>query len=265
MKITFARSSANHNAPSTSIREHIKNLFEAKYNVTRKIHVQDAPFCAKVAFANTCGYLLATIPPIVIDPRLIHHLRYGARHYAIGWWIVPIGVIAGIATFFALAQANGKTRTRWNSIPLLIVATGSLPAFRPEFPHANIVSVSILSIVLSTIATWIRYQPLHIEFAQDARILEPVPIESVKEQVSFWRGVLLTMSAVLLAAIIMWFNSMTTSNRQYDVEPNELMLLTNLSLFITYFGVIWFLFGPLAEAYKKYKRVSELLCKCKKS
>ncbi len=219
----------------------------------------DRAFCAKIAVANMLGYLVATIPPIIIDPKLIHHVRYGARHYPIGWWVLPISIVVGIATYAVMALVREQKRTIWNSIPLLLATGCSLPFFRPEFPHMTVLTATVFTFLLSIAATWIRYAPLKTERAHDPGLARDMRVKWVEGQSLFWRGATVAILAIFLTAINSWFRSMLDADRAFDTIPGELVLLTHLVIVLTSFGTSWFILGPLIEAVRKCKQANDLL------
>src|SRR6266550_3823308 len=147
----------------------------------------DSKFISKISTANTLGYWLVTIPPIIIDPKLIHHIRYGARSYSIGWWVLPIGMVVGLVTWFVLRRTPNRYRLFCNSIPLLIASVLTQIAFRPEFPHAYITGVTAMIIMLSMATTWIHYKFIDSTYVTDSKIDGSARLERAKEEIAFWR------------------------------------------------------------------------------
>jgi hypothetical protein len=221
----------------------------------------DIGFCIKIALANTAGYLMATVPPILIDPQLTHHVRYGARHYSIGWWVLLIGLAVGVSTFLTMAKIQRRHRAFWNSAPLWLASVLTLPFFLPEFPHMNLTGATAFFFVLSTAAVWIRYQPVESQYVDDPKIDRTARLERVKEEILFWRNGITTVLGTTIVAAISYCLLNLDGFRHVDPDPSEQVLACNYTGFSTGVYFIWLIFGPLAEAAKKTTEVRNLLLK----
>jgi magnesium-transporting ATPase (P-type) len=219
----------------------------------------DGGFCIMIALANTAGYLMATVPPILIDPKLTHHVRYGARHYPIGWWVLLIGLLVGVSTMLTMVRIERRFRAFWNSAPLLLATILTLPFFRPEFPHGNVFGAAAFCFVLSTLAVWIRYQPLESQYASDTRIDRTARLERVKEEIQFWRGGMMTVLGTAIVATISLCVMNFEGIKRFDTDASEQVLACNYAGFATAVAFLWLLFGPKAEAAKKCNEARGLL------
>lgn len=221
----------------------------------------DIGFCVKMSVANTLGYLMATIPPLVVDPKLLHHARYGARSYAVGWLVVPIGLVVGLLTFLVMSRIQKRNRPFWTSGPLLVACILSLPLFLPEFPHANVLGTTAICFALSTLTTWIHYHALDSEYATDEKIDRAARLERAKEEIVFWRSGLTAFLGVFLVVMLSWSGLMIDLARRIDTDPSEQMLLYNVVGFNVTFAALFIVFGPLAEAADKCREAQRVLLK----
>ncbi len=219
----------------------------------------DSKFISKISIANTLGYWLATIPPIIIDPKLTHHFRYGARTYAIGWWVLPIGLAVGMVTWLVLKRTQHAKRVFWNSIPLLVASGLTVIALRPEFPHAHVSGMTAMVILLSVATTWIHCWPVETDYARDMKIDRSARLERAKEEILFWRTSVLAMLAVFLAVLISWYGLLLEINERTDSVPSEQFLLNNLAQFFIAFSATWFICGPLVGGVNKCREAQDVL------
>ncbi|MGO9246537.1 MAG: hypothetical protein ACLPT4_00665 [Verrucomicrobiia bacterium] len=231
------------------------------YDALKKTEGDNAGFVIRVSVANTLAYLIATIVPMVVDPKLLHHVRYGARTYAIGWWVAPMGIVVLLTTIFVMNRSSKRSLVFWNSFPLLVAGTVTLPFFRPEFPHVYVFGMIIGCCALSMVATWIRYWPIEGDYASNRKIDRTARLERAKEEIGFWRGGMFAVLAVFLAAWIGWYKVSADYNLRIDPDLSEQSLIGVASMLnITFMG-LWMLFGPLAEAAKKTQEALGLLLK----
>ena len=58
----------------------------------------DLNFRLKVAFCQTFSFVWATVPPVIVDPLLFHHVRYGSRKYPMAfYYIIPGSIVLLVA------------------------------------------------------------------------------------------------------------------------------------------------------------------------
>ena len=102
------------------------------------------------------AYLLAVLPPTVIDHRLTSHSDFPPRYYPNAIYCAPIFVLA-VVIVIELFKAKSSLRALYGSVFVYVSAIiVSLPIFRPEFPHGNLLAVGTVSVILFsfTIFVW---------------------------------------------------------------------------------------------------------------
>src|SRR5712671_2428674 len=109
-----------------------------------------------VSAAAAAGYLSSALPPTFIDPLLEHHVRFGPRTYPFGWWIGLGAIPIGLATFAGLGAVSPKRRLLFSFLPLVLGAIVLFVYYRQEFPHANVVTWSLLYALLALVTIWLR-------------------------------------------------------------------------------------------------------------
>ncbi len=113
--------------------------------------------------SNLLGYLLATVPQLVVDPKLTSHVRFGAREYPYGWWVLLIAsAVAAWSWHLAGGCEKGASLGKCcfhGVLPLVVGALASIPIFAPEMPHMNLMFVSFSWTVLTVAGIGLRMLP----------------------------------------------------------------------------------------------------------
>ncbi|HEY2234857.1 MAG TPA: hypothetical protein VGK01_15405 [Candidatus Angelobacter sp.] len=204
----------------------------------------------KICITMLVGYLLATLPPIVLDPRLPSHVAFpGGRHYERAYYIVPIalGVVSGTWLWM------GNSRIRYVAITLLFVAACilSIPIFRPEVPHGNLIFVGTAWSLLSMLTLWI-----HTREIRDPSERTPLPasnarIDFIKEETAIWKGVSLGLGTGYLAIVMTLTLAFHTANREIVTSPRDIFILNQYSNFLLAFMSLFMFLGPIYESITK--------------
>src|SRR6266498_2116274 len=92
----------------------------------------------RIATAMLAGYLLATVPQVILDPQLKSHVTYVKRYYPFAYLIIPIAIIVFTATVI-IARFGRRQSRLVTAIPFIAGCALSAPIFRPEVPHGNLV------------------------------------------------------------------------------------------------------------------------------
>lgn len=95
----------------------------------------ESGFRWKIAIVSAAAYLLASVPPIFIDPLLQHHVRFGIRSYPYAlWFVIPISFLILLLTpldNFAIAMSTSFT-TSSCTLPCCTLITLSRFCFTDE-------------------------------------------------------------------------------------------------------------------------------------
>lgn len=213
-------------------------------------------FLAKVSFFNALGATLAVGVPTYVDPKLKTHAYHPGQTYPLGLWVLLVGPIVLVLTYLCMTQF---TKRKWHSswLPLAIVDACALWNFRAEFPHINVVIWTACYCLASFVASRIRFARVEFKFADDAHIHINARIERIKESISQWRTISVSMTTGYLALTIPWIAFLWISCASVVTDKKELFTLQmsqgiELLAFSTYVCV-----GPIIEAFSKYLFVSD--------
>ena len=157
----------------------------------------------KIGFFNSLGFALAVGVPTFFDPLLKSHVRFGAREYFLGPWVLLISPLVFIVTYWCIVKSS-KHKYFFSWFPLAVSGIAVLWNFRPELPHANVTLWIIYYCVASFFASWIRYTPMDFNFVCDGSIHINARIERIKESISQWRTILISIATGFLALIVPW-------------------------------------------------------------
>ena len=211
---------------------------------------QERTFRIKMSTWALLGYLLATVPQLLIDPELTSHYRFGARHYHYWWIVIPLSVGVLLVTWLILKRLS-QHRVFWASIPLILSLIISIPFFGPEIPHGNIVFVSFLWLTISMTTIWIHDAPLPNSQDWVDKVGSDYRRDYVKEYVSLWKTLLLGTFAGYLGIVISMLSAVYTHNKSFLNHPGEIFLVNINSSIQIGFTSLFILTGPLFEAANK--------------
>jgi hypothetical protein len=224
-------------------------------------HAEDFGFCIKVSVAQSLIFFVGAFCPLILDPRLLHHARFPARHYPhYAFWVAPVlSLLIFVTTYCLLASLDRKQRIWWATAPSWIL---SLPMFwilRQELPHLALLNNLVLGSILTVIAIWVRYHPIETSFLTNSNLLEAAKLERTKEEISFWRTGLLAVLAGYLTLLVSWFNSIVKMNESITPDPGEQFLLNYYgNVFISIMS-LWFLFGVVGEIANKTSEALKIM------
>jgi len=202
------------------------------------------------------GYLLATVPQVIIDPLIHSHIKYPPRHYPFAFLIGPIA-IAVFVTTVVIASLPVTRRTPAAALPFIVSSILSAPIFRPEVPHGNLLFVSVVWTLLGGITIWVHGSALENPVHREDMALQ-ARLEYIKEQTSFWKGLFYGLAAAYLGALITLVQSLHTDSANFLSSPEDLLLMrryTNIE--IATLSVFMFV-GPLYEIARKVLTTTEL-------
>jgi hypothetical protein len=219
-------------------------------------------FAKKISFGGGGAYLWATVPPVFIDRLLFHHIRYPyPREYpGAFYYIIPLCIATVLVTYFLMRTRKSLLA---GLMPFALAVTASMPVFRPEFPHAQLLHAGGLWLILAGLAIWIHT----FEINSDTRtkldsgaIDKTARIEYLKEEVQYWRTVLLIIAGGYIALVISWVNLAIQYNKEMvGGNQSEAFVLNTLAISGIALCSIGVLICPVAEASKRHRKALDLL------
>ena len=113
----------------------------------------DKDFRWKMSIISAASYLLASLPPVFMDPLLEHHVRYyPPRHYPYAlWFVIPLCGLTLLLTSMVMKRSKKIQRAIQ---PYCWAVVISLVVFRPEFPHGYVFNVSIVWLLFAITTLW---------------------------------------------------------------------------------------------------------------
>lgn len=224
----------------------------------------DAFFRWKIAMFNTVGFLVHAGLTTYVDARLPNRVIYGARHYPLGYWVCLLAVPVFFAGLWGL-----KSKTLWARIlvPIsgIVCATAiALWNFRPEFPHLNVGFWMGLYALVSLISCWIRFSDERAAFLSADDISPTAKIERIKEMVTVWRTIALSLAIGYIAGAFQWVKMDYDLARQliagktgdplYEFQVQRLIATNNVQLMLFSAYVVA---GVLYESFRKSKKTAD--------
>ena len=210
-----------------------------------------AAFSFRFTALMLLGYLLGSVPQIILDPILTTHKAFGPRTYEYGWLVVPIAVIM---TAFTLLLSREKVFSRR---PLLLLTPFtcsifiSIPIFTPELPHMNLASVWFIWVIVAFVLIFIR----KIKIINPGE-KNPLPdfeaqLEFVKVQSAFWKNIAIGIVGVYIALLIGSVTGLQAFNSTYITNEKELFILNMYSALQIGIISLFIFFGPVLESVLK--------------
>lgn len=205
------------------------------------------------------GYLLATVPPVLLDPLLSSHVAFKARRYPGAlWWILPIAALLFASTLM-LCVRTSKRRFIIAMLPFVTASLISIPIFRPEMPHGNLVFVCSAWFILGILTVWIHDQPI-----ADPTAYTPLPalnaqIEYIKEQTAIWKAIATGLTAAYLAVLVTLTLALHANNKEVVTAKREIFILNEYSNTQVMLVSVFMLIGPIYESTKKILDTAKLL------
>ena len=223
--------------------------------------VHDGGFCLRVSVAQSLACLVGAGVPLLVDPELSGHVRYGARHYpAWVFWAVPtLSALVLVVTFWLLAKSPQRRRIWVATPPSLLLSLPMFWGLRPEFPHEGLFGMLAVVTILTTIAVWVRYQPMRVAYLLDPRVLPQAKLARAREEVSFWRTGSLAAIGGYLALLVSWYNTVMVTNGSVTPVQGEQFVLGQAALVSIALQSAWFLFGVVVEMANKAREALQLL------
>lgn len=212
------------------------------------------------------GYLLATVPQTFLDPLLLHHVQYGARHYEYAWVICPLSVLLVVTTMLLSQERFLKKSLIFPVAPFVIIAISSIPIFKPELPHGNLIFVSILWSAVAFIMAWLHKVPIINPYEFSPKTALDAQIAFAKEQSTFWRTLFLGLFASYFAILV----GVTKEVHSYNYtivgqNDSEIFLLNSYGNIHIFLLSLFILIGPALELSRKYLSSNNMFLKMDKN
>jgi hypothetical protein len=210
-----------------------------------------------LAFTNTVGFTLGILPPVLLDPLLKSHARFGARHYPMAWMGIPLGIAVFLSTLAVTRFARRGNARFLGVLPLFCGIVLSQPILMPEFPHLNLVSTFFIWGLITSV--WIWVDDLDADLLKGSERNRPRPSrELIRDRKSFDRLLMLSFifggGILLLAGVIIC----VYSNGQFLSSASERFMLNGYT-FVAYtcFGLFVSL-GPVLTLASKARQLDAL-------
>lgn len=212
-------------------------------------------YSAWVSVTVLYGYFLATFPQYIVDPKLTTHVCWGARTYTHFNYVFVIAVGLFVATFLTMTLVR-RHRYSWVAIPMIVALTVSIPIFKPEMPHQNLLFVMAIWTAITTAAVWIH----DTDIREQEKIDKSIYLEYVKAQLQFWGTVSLSLLAAILTLVVSATTEAHKSNATVVTDPGDLFMLNMVTTVVLSSMTIYCLVGPIYQAAVKARTaVSRLM------
>jgi hypothetical protein len=222
------------------------------------------PLC--FAFVSLCGFLLATLGPVIVDPKLTSHIRYGVRTYKRAWLLAPLSLLVFLATALTFTLPCLRATTVgffWPVLPLLGGILLSLPIFRPEMPHRSVSTTGVIWLILSSVWLWVRFSTA-IHEPPDG-VAPDAYIEYVRQHASIFQAMFLGALAGYLTVIVGWVLAMHKLNQATVSDKGQLFLLdVKSNIEIAFYSLLFFV-GPFFEILHKWRGACDMLLRLPKA
>lgn len=212
-------------------------------------------YIIRFSIFQALGTAIALLPPLLLDPKLSTHVRYGTRTYTTFSTvsIVAICVTVFPVTFWFLrlnATAN------WLFLPLLPLFIGlllSLPLLKPECPHGNVMFVGTVWLLVSFYWHWLHCR-ISIPISSQA-----ISIEYIKAQLAFCQALLLGQLAAFLVLIVTAVINLHKANHEIVTSTSDIFLLNRYTDFVMGAVSMLFFLGPVYEIVTKHTQLADAL------
>jgi hypothetical protein len=213
---------------------------------------RDNAFTLKIAMCNAIGFFVISAGVTLVDARLSSHVAYGARYYPLRFWICLAAPIVFVVSLISVRRSHSwKARAVWPSLCLLLIGSPCLLNFRPAFPHTGFCLGILLCCLVSFITSWIYYLPFEVDWIDDRRIDRLLKLERIKEIVTLWRTLALSVTFGYLALLIPWQNLIWSTSHQVVTKPDEMTFLSSANSVALSAFSLFVLFCPVYESFRE--------------
>lgn len=221
---------------------------------------RDTWFCIAASAANCVGYVLATVPPTIIDPLLKHHVLFPERHYPLAWIIWLVALFTAVSTFSLTYYIRSRVGRLVTVTSLLILAyILTLPVLLPELPHGNVVGVGAIWLAVTCGWLLIRYFLFRTDSVALSLADKDVRLQFTSQHLDFAKLLFLGLFAGYFGLIVTWFHEVHLYNRAMVTDAGEAYLLNmKVGLDVAVISFFYF-FGILFEIARQRRLLFLLL------
>jgi hypothetical protein len=246
--------------------EELHSLRSITLGTRETIMTKDDWFAVKTAIFNSLAFSLTIAYVTFLDPRLKSHFRYpGGRNYPHGYVISLLGgaIILGTTLLVLTKASSWKVKATSPAIILAVMGLGSLPFFRPEFPHSAIFIWTSQCSLVSLFTCYVRFLPFQADWLTSADFTNSSKIERVKEYVTLWRTVAVFLTVGYIAIIIPWSNLIWSQPSRIVKDAGERFLLGEFGEMGIVGFSLYVIFGVIYESFRRAHDAADLVLRYK--
>jgi len=215
-------------------------------------------FTWRFSTAMLAGYLLATVPQVVLDRRFQSHVLYPHRTYPFAYLIAPIAIFVFIGTMVLALRIRARNRLLV-LVPFILGCALSAPIFKPEVPHGNLTFAGVVWTLIGMLTLWVHGARVTSP-VQDGREVAPQAcIEFIKEQTAFWKGIGYGLLAAFVGILVTLVQSLHAANAEFLSSRADLLLMARYINLEVALMSLFMLVGPLYEIALKILAAIHLL------
>jgi len=223
-------------------------------------------FAVKIATFNALAFSLIIGCVTYLDARLpshkdSQHFPQHVRIYPHGYEISLLGgaVIFGTTLLVLIKASSWKLKATFPALILAVTGAVSLPFFRPEFPHGGITSWTIEVTLISLVSCFVHFLPFEVDWLTAADISTASKMERVKEYVTLWRTIAISITLGFIVVVIPWGNFIWNQSPHIVSNEAEAFMLSEFGMAGIFCSSIYILFGIIYEAFRKAHDAADLL------
>ena len=218
-------------------------------------------FDFRLVILNVVGYLMATVPICILDPKLHSHVRYGARTYPYAWLIIPISLavlIFSYATARFLKDSSRPIRAIGLPLCFVLASLGSTFLFPPETPNGVITLTVIVWYIISILYIFIHNNRQPESDIKNSEIDKEARLEYLKHFVTLWRNIAFGMCAGFFALLLATLAYIYSFNTSFLTDQGEIFIMNTYSNFEIAIFSFYYITAPIYESFKNMKYHIEL-------
>lgn len=220
----------------------------------------DGNFDLRIAFFTGGGYSATVFGATFVDSRLTSHVLFAPRHYPLGYWLCLVGIPISVCSFLSVRRSTKwRFKVAWPVTWLLLAGALSLLNFRPEFPHIGVSGWLMAYGLVAALASWIRYAPLQPGWLGDERIAASLKQERIKEIVTLWRTIAISLTFGYMALVVPWTSFIWNQANEVVKNPGEVFLLASVTVGGAICISLFVLSCLVYEAFRRASSAADLL------
>ena len=243
----------------------------------------DKLFAFKIAVFNTGLFLFKCGAYNFFDGDLTMS-KFGARTFWMGHWVYLFALPLFLGVYCSLTKGKGAFWRYWFpciytfSIGVLL----ALVNFNIPYPSLGMICFMLHVSLIGALATWIRYTNTRGNIVEDGSISEEMKKEWIKEQVNFWRTIVISGTLGMFWVVIPWMQWEDNEaarvipdavQEKYTAEgierkPADIIkqrrIVCEIFRMQVMLQIVYLVLGPIFEGFYKIRRMGDLLLKLKK-